>query len=64
MAEQHELLPFLAIFAAQYQRDHGLNGIHPGHWKLMEKYGAPMERFPIATNAPDIPIVADKSQGE
>jgi len=59
MDEQHELLPFLAIHAAQYAHDHGLNGIHPTHHALMEKYGAPMERFPIATNAPDVPSLTN-----
>lgn len=49
--KQHELLPFLAVWADRYQRDYGLDGLHPTHYDLMKKYGAPMERFARATNA-------------
>lgn len=49
---QHELLGFLAIHADKYQRDYGLNGLHPIHYDLMQRYGAPMSRFKKATNAP------------
>lgn len=48
---QHELLPFLAMWADKYQRDYGLDGLHPTHYDLMVKYGAPMDRFKRATNA-------------
>jgi len=49
--EQHELLPFLALWAVQYQKDHGLDGLHPTHYDLMVKYGARMVDFKRATNA-------------
>jgi len=48
--QQHELLPFLALWAVQYQKDHGLDGIHPTHYDLMVKYGARMDSFKRATN--------------
>ena len=47
--KQHELLPFLAIWAAQYQRDYKLDGLHPTHYDLMVKYGARMDGFKRAT---------------
>ena len=46
----HELVPFLAMWATQYQRDYGLNGLHPTHYDLMVKYGARMDDFRRATN--------------
>ena len=49
MTEQHELLPFLAIWSVQYQKDHGLDGLHPTHYDLMVKYGARMDSFKRAT---------------
>lgn len=48
----HELIGFLAIWADKYQHDYGLNGLHPIHYDLMKKYGARMEGFKRATNAP------------
>lgn len=48
---QHELLPFLALWADQYRRDHDLDGLHPVHFDLMEKYGARMDDFKRATIA-------------
>jgi hypothetical protein len=47
----HELVAFLAIWADQYQRDYGLDGLHPTHYDLMVKYGARMDSFKRATNA-------------
>lgn len=47
----HELVPFLAVHADRYQRDYGLNGLHPVHYDLMEKHGARMDSFTRATNA-------------
>lgn len=47
----HELVPFLAVWAVQYQHDYGLNGLHPVHYDLMKKYGARMDDFERATNA-------------
>lgn len=49
--KQHELIPFLAMWATQYQRDYRLNGLHPIHYDLMVKYGARMDDFTRATNA-------------
>lgn len=49
MTEQHELLPFLAIWAVKYQKDHGLDGLHSTHYDLMVKYGARMDSFKRAT---------------
>jgi hypothetical protein len=51
MSEQHELLPFLAIWAVQFQKDRNLDGLHPTHYDLMVKYGARMDSFKRATNA-------------
>jgi hypothetical protein len=50
--KMHELLPFLAIHAVEYQKSYGLNGLHPTHYDLMVKYGARMVDFKRATNAP------------
>jgi hypothetical protein len=47
----HELVPFLAMWATQYQRDYKLDGLHPVHFDLMQKYGARMADFKRATNA-------------
>lgn len=47
----HELLPFLVLWADQYQRDYELNGLHPVHYDLMQKYGARMDKFRRASNA-------------
>lgn len=49
--KMHELVGFVALWAEQYQRDFGLNGLHPVHYDLMEKYGARMDDFRRATNA-------------
>jgi hypothetical protein len=49
MTKCHELLPFLALWADRYQRDHGLDGLHPVHYDLMQKYGARMDGFKRAT---------------
>ena len=49
--KSHELVGFLAIWAVQYQKDYGLDGLHPGHYDLMKKYGARMDSFTRATNA-------------
>ncbi len=48
---QHELVGFLAIWAVDYEKRYGLNGLHPVHYDLMEKYGARMDDFKRATNA-------------
>lgn len=48
----HELVGFVAIWAVQYQNDYGLNGLHPIHYDLLKKYGARMDSFTRATNAP------------
>lgn len=47
----HELVAFVALWAVKYQEDCGLNGLHPIHYDLMEKYGARMVSFVRATNA-------------
>jgi len=47
----HELVGFLAIWASDYQKSRGLNGLHPVHYDLMEKYGARMDDFKKATNS-------------
>lgn len=49
--KQHDLVGFLAIWAIQYQKDYGLNGLHPTHYDLMKKHGARMASFSRATNA-------------
>lgn len=51
MTRSHELLPFLAMWAVQYQRDYRLDGLHPTHYDLMVKYGARMNDFQRATNS-------------
>lgn len=63
--EPHELVGFLAVHADRYQRDYGLNGLHPVHYDLMKKYGARMVSFKRATNAPDAPaaLIADERTG-
>ncbi len=48
--KMHELVPFLAMFAADYQRHFQLNGLHPRHYDLMKKYGARMDDFKRATS--------------
>ncbi len=48
----HELVGFVAIWAVQYQKDYGLNGLHPTHYDLIEKYGGRMDSFTRATNVP------------
>jgi hypothetical protein len=53
----HELLGFLAVHADRYQRDYGLDGLHPVHYDLMKKYGARMVDFKRATNAS---VIADQ----
>jgi hypothetical protein len=63
VSEQHELLPFLAIWAVQYQRDNGLNGLHPIHYDLMVKYGARMAAFKRATDLPAPPVEAKSEVG-
>lgn len=45
----HELVGFLAVHAAQYAEDFKLDGLHPVHYDLMEKYGARMDSFKRAT---------------
>lgn len=49
--KQHELVAFVAIWAVQYQKDYGLDGLHPTHYDLIEKYGGRMDSFTRATNA-------------
>lgn len=49
MTTCHELVPFLAIWADRYQREYGLDGLHPVHYDLLEKYGARMDGFKRAT---------------
>lgn len=46
----HELVPFLAVWAAKYATDYGLDGLHPTHYALLTKYGARMDGFKQATN--------------
>lgn len=58
--KQHELVAFLAMFAVEYQKSFKLNGLHPRHFDLMEKYGARMVDFRKSTNAQDVPAVADR----
>jgi len=40
-----DLLPFLAVWANQFSLDRGMDGLHPTHYDLMEKYGARMTDF-------------------
>lgn len=49
--KQNELIGFLAIWAVNYQRDYGLDGLHPTHYDLMVKHGARMDDLKRATNA-------------
>lgn len=49
--QQHELVVFLALWAVKYAEDYELNGLHPTHYDLMEKYGARMNDFRRASNA-------------
>lgn len=49
--KQNELIGFLAIWAVQFAKDYGLNGLHPTHYDLMVKHGARMDDFKRATNA-------------
>jgi len=56
--KQHELVAFLAMYAVDYQKVYKLNGLHPRHYDLMEKYGARMDDFQRATNA-DGPAISD-----
>ncbi len=60
MKRMHELVPFLAIHANQYAIDYGLDGLHPTHYDLMVKYGARMDSFKRATNAP---VVSSEHSG-
>lgn len=46
-----DLIAFLAIWAVRYQHEHELDGLHPTHYDLMEKYGCFMGLFSKATNA-------------
>lgn len=59
--KQHELVAFLAMYAVDYQKFYKLNGLHPRHYDLMEKYGARMDDFRKATNANE-PAVTDDVQ--
>lgn len=59
--KQNELIGFLVIWAVQYQKDCGLDGLHPTHYDLMVKHGARMDDFKPATNAPIPPA---ERQGE
>lgn len=59
---QHELLPFLALWADRYQRDYGLDGLHPVHYDLMVKYGARMDDFKRATDAPPQAFIEAKAE--
>lgn len=54
--EQNELVAFVAIWAVQFQKDHGLDGLHPTHYDLMMKHGARMVDFKRATNAHEAPF--------
>jgi hypothetical protein len=47
----NELVAFAAIWAVQYQKDYGLDGLHPTHYDLLLKHGARMDSFSKATNA-------------
>lgn len=58
----HELVGFLAVWADRYQRDYGLDGLHPVHYDLMEKYGARMADFKRATNVPQDTHSAEQAQ--
>lgn len=59
---QHELVAFLALWAVQYQKDYGLDGLHPTHYDLMVKYGARMNAFTKATNLP-VPLETEQERG-
>ena len=60
--KSHELVPFLAIWAVEYQKAFKLNGLHPRHYDLMKKYGARMVDFKRATNDATAPAVAVRPQ--
>jgi hypothetical protein len=62
--KSHELVGFLAIHADRYMRDYGLNGLHPIHYDLMEKYGARMVDFKRATNLPTAPDTGNAGGGK
>jgi hypothetical protein len=47
--KMHELVPFLAMWAVDYQKLYKLDGLHPKHYRLMKKYGARMDDFKKAT---------------
>jgi hypothetical protein len=57
--KQHELVAFLAMYAVEYQKAYKLNGLHPRHFNLMEKYGARMDDFRKATDANEVPAISD-----
>jgi len=42
-------IPFLALWAAQYQKLYELDGFHPAHYDLLEKCGARMAEFKRAS---------------
>jgi hypothetical protein len=44
-------MPFLAMWAVDYQKLYKLDGLHPRHFRLLKKYGARMDSFKVATNA-------------
>lgn len=53
--KQHELVGFVAIWAVQYQKDYGLDGLHPTHYDLIKKYGGRMDSFKRATKVTSAP---------
>lgn len=46
-----QLAPFLVVHADRYQRDYGLNGLHPTHYDLLAQTGVCMVDFKRASNA-------------
>jgi hypothetical protein len=46
------LVPFLAIWAEQYAREHHLDGMSPSHYDLLKAAGARMDDFRRATEPP------------
>ena len=45
------VIAFGSMWATAYQRDHGLDGLHPHHFDILQKAGAKMDLFKRATNA-------------
>jgi hypothetical protein len=49
------VVAFCAPWAVQYAKDFGLDGLHPGHYDLLEKCGARLVDFKRAEIKDDAP---------